>query len=95
MEKSIVNGGNGEKRPLSLEREKLALKGWKSKTIQTQILVNEWYCIHNIKFRFVNVKIKIKSNQELKFDTTYNIKVKTITINKDEYMTHWNENKSY
>ena len=27
MEKSIVNGGNGEKRPLSLEEKKLSLKG--------------------------------------------------------------------
>ena len=27
MEKSIVDGGNSEKKPLSLERKKLALKG--------------------------------------------------------------------
>ena len=29
MEKSIVDGGNGEKKPFSLERRKLALKGLK------------------------------------------------------------------
>ena len=56
MEKTIADGGNGEKRPLSLEIEKLALKGWKRKTMRTQIQVNEWYCINNIKFWFVNVK---------------------------------------
>ena len=31
MEKSIVDGGNGEKKPFSLEREKLALKGLKKR----------------------------------------------------------------
>ena len=41
-----------------------------------------------MEFRFVNVKIEIKSNQKLKFDMTYKIKIKAITINKDEYMTN-------
>ena len=41
MEKSIVDGGNGEKNLFSLERKKLALKGWKRKTMRTKILVNE------------------------------------------------------
>ena len=50
MEKSIVNGGNGEKKPLSLVRKKTALKDEKRKTMQTQILVNKGNCIHNIKF---------------------------------------------
>ena len=56
MEKLIVDGGNGKKSPFSFEREKLDLKGWKSKTMQTQILVSEWYCIYNIKILFSNVK---------------------------------------
>ena len=63
--------------------------------MRNQIQVNEWYCIHNIKFRSVNVKIKIKSNQKLKFDITYKIKIKSIAINKDEYVTHWNKNELY
>ena len=37
----------------------------------------------------------MKSNQKLKFDTTDKIKVKSITINKVEYMTHLNKNESY
>ena len=41
MEKSIVDGGNGGKRPFSLERIKLALKGFKKENKATQILVNE------------------------------------------------------
>ena len=60
-----------------------------------QIRLNELYCVHNIKFQFVNRKIEIKSNHKLKFNITYKIEVKTITINKDEYMTHGNENESY
>ena len=56
IEKKIVDGDNGEKRPSLTEREKLTFKGWKRKTMRTQILVNEWYCIQNIKFRFVNVE---------------------------------------
>ena len=41
MESSIVDGGNGEKNPLSLERKKLALKGQKREKTRTQSLVNE------------------------------------------------------
>ena len=41
MKKSIVDGGNGEKKPLFSERNRLALKDEKTKTMQTQILVNE------------------------------------------------------
>ena len=33
MEKSIVDGGNDEKKPLSLERRELSLKGRKKKNI--------------------------------------------------------------
>ena len=61
--------------------------------MQTQILVNEGYCIHNIKFWFYMLEILIKYNQTLKFDKTDEIKVNTITINKIEYMTHWHENE--
>ena len=53
--------------------------------MRTQIWVNEWYYIHNIKFQFVNKKIKIKSNQKLKFDITYKVEVKAITIIKMRY----------
>ena len=55
--------------------------------MRTQIRVNERYCLHNIKLRFVNVKIKLKSNEKLKFDMTYKIKVKAITINDIENIT--------
>ena len=51
IKKSIVDGGNGEKNPLSLVRKKFALKDEKiKKTMRTQILENEGYCIRNIKF---------------------------------------------
>ena len=49
-EKSIIDGGNGEKRPLFLVRKTLSLEDEKRKTMQTQILVNEEYCIRNIEF---------------------------------------------
>ena len=63
--------------------------------MRTQIWVNDWYCIHNIKYLFVNVKNKMKSNQKPKLNITYNIEVKDITINSDEYMTDWNGNELY
>ena len=62
--------------------------------MQTQILVNEGYCIRNIKFWFLFLINKKKSNQTLKFDVTDKIKVNTITINKVEYMTYSHENES-
>ena len=40
-------------------------------------------------------KIKITYNQKLKFDMTYKIEVKAITINNNENMTDWKENESY
>ena len=78
MRKSIIDGSNGEKKLLSLERKKLVLKDEKRKTMQTRSLVYEEYCI----------RYKIKSNQTLKFDVTNKIKLNRITINKVEYMTY-------
>ena len=52
MKKSIINGFNGEKGPLSLLRKELAFKDDK-KAMRTQILVNEGYCIHNIEIWFL------------------------------------------
>ena len=66
----------------------MALKDEKRKTIQTEILVNEGYCIRNNRFYFYFLLNKIKSNQTLKFNVTDKIKVNTITINKVEYMTY-------
>ena len=63
--------------------------------MQTQILVNEGYCIHSIKFRFLFLILKKIKNQTLKFDVTDKIKVNTITINKVYYMTYWHENELY
>ena len=57
MKRSIVDGGNGEKKLLSLVRNKLALKDEKRKTMRTQILVNKGYCIRNIKF-FIFISYK-------------------------------------
>ena len=37
-------------------------------------------------------KIKIKSDQKLKFDMTYKIKTKAIKINNNENTTDWKEN---
>ena len=54
--------------------------------MRSQIRVNEWYWIHNIIW-FVNVKIKIKSNQKLQFDKAYNIEVKAVTIDNSENIT--------
>ena len=48
-----------------------------------------------LNFDFYTLKIKIKSNQTLKFNIADKIKVKSITINKVVYMTHWHENESY
>ena len=39
--------------------------------------------------------MRIKSNQKFKFDMTYKIEVKAITINNNENMTDWKENESY
>ena len=41
-----------------------------------------------LKFYFYFYSNKIESNQTLKFDVTDTIKVKTITINRVEYMTY-------
>ena len=41
-----------------------------------------------LKFDFISNKKEKKFNQTLKFDVTDTIKVKTITINKVEYMTY-------
>ena len=41
-----------------------------------------------LNFDFYRLKIKIKSNQTLKFDITDKIEVNVITINKVVYMTH-------
>ena len=41
-----------------------------------------------LNFDFYRLKIKIKSNQTLKFDITDKIKVNAIAINKFVYMTH-------
>ena len=48
-----------------------------------------------LNFDLLTEKIKIKSDQKFKFDTTYKIKVKAITINNNKNMTDWKENKSY
>ena len=63
--------------------------------MRTKIIVKEWYCIYNIKFRSVNLKIKIQSDQKLKFNIIYKIKVRAVKISKNEYMTPWNENERY
>ena len=62
--------------------------------MRTQIQVNEWYWIHNITYRSVNVKIKIKSYQKFKIDITYKIEVKAITINNNENTTDWKGKES-
>ena len=41
-----------------------------------------------LNFDLQSLKIKMKSNQKLKFNTTYETEVKAIRINKDEYITH-------
>ena len=48
-----------------------------------------------LNFDFYTLKIKIKSNQTLKFDITERIKVNAITIYKVVSMTHWHENELY
>ena len=45
MEKSIVDGGNGKKKPLSLERRKLALKGWKEGNNENSNY-SKWMILH-------------------------------------------------
>ena len=56
MENTTLYCGNSEKFHCPWREKKLALNGWKRKTVRTQIRVNEWYWIHIIKFRFLNVK---------------------------------------
>ena len=54
MKKSIVNGGNGEKKAIVLAERKLAFKDDKIKSnANSNSRVNEGYCIHNIKLRFL------------------------------------------
>ena len=53
MKKSIVDGGNGENRATVLGEKKLALNDEKIKTMRTQVLSNEGYCIRNIEFLFL------------------------------------------
>ena len=36
----------------------------------------------------IRKKIKVKTDQKLKFNITYKIKLKAIRINKNGYMTH-------
>ena len=59
MKKPIVDSGNGENKAIVLGEKKLALKDEKRKTMWTQILVNEGYCVNNIEFLFLFL-IKIK-----------------------------------
>ena len=53
VKNSIVDGGNGENKAIVFGKRKTCLKVWKKKTMQTHILENEGYCIHNIEFRFL------------------------------------------
>ena len=40
------------KKAIFLGEKNTCLKIWKRNTMQTRILVNEWYCIYNVKFLF-------------------------------------------
>ena len=52
LEKTIPNSGNVENGHFTWREKEFP---WERKTMQTQIRVNEWYCIHNIEFKFVTI----------------------------------------